>query len=48
MEATFERNRKKIGDESFEYDVQVDFGGEGDGKVESCEWDDDDDGDGDF
>lgn len=50
MEASFERNRKKIGDDSFEYDVQVDFGGgEGDGEVETCEWDDDDDdGDGDF
>ena len=49
MEASFERNQKKIGDEGFEYDIQVNFGqDDGAFEVETCEWDDDDDGDGDF
>ena len=48
MDATFEKNRKKIGDEGFEYDVEVDFGKDGSLEVETCDWDDDDDGDGDF
>lgn len=47
MDATFEKNRKKIGDEGFEYDVEVDFGKDGSLEVETCDWDDDD-GDGDF
>jgi len=49
MDESFERNRKKFGEEGFEYDVEVDFGKDNGLEVETCEWDDDDDDDdGDF
>lgn len=47
MDETFEKNRKQIGDEGFQYDVQVDFGNNVDGEIESFDWDEDDD-EGDF
>ena len=44
MEDTFEKNQKKLGDDDFKYDVEVDF----DGAVEHCGWDSEDDDDGGF
>ena len=35
MDEAFEKNRKKLGDPDFEYDVEVDF----EGAIESCDWD---------
>ena len=42
MDKTFEKNRKKPGDEGFQYDVDVDFGN---GGIESSGWDSGDDSD---
>jgi centrosomal protein CEP19 len=39
MDKTFEKNRKRLDDPDFKYDVEVDFGA---GAVETCEWDSDD------
>ncbi|XP_033637942.1 centrosomal protein of 19 kDa-like [Asterias rubens] len=36
MDKTFEKNRKKPGDEDFQYDIDVDFG---DGGIECSGWD---------
>ena len=36
----FEAHQKKMGDEDFQYDVEVDFET---GAIETCEWDDEDD-----
>ncbi len=35
MDQAFEKNRKKMGDADFQYDVEVDF----EGAIESCDWD---------
>lgn len=40
MDETFENNRKRIGDEDFVYDKEVDF--EQGAKIETCEWDSED------
>lgn len=40
MAQSFEKHRKKPGDEGYEYDVEVDFEP---GAVETCDWDSDDD-----
>lgn len=50
MDEAFEKNRKQIGDEDFQYDVEVDFGNDknADGEIESFDWDEDEDDNGDF
>ena len=35
MEQSFLKNSKKIGDDNFQYDVEMDF----EGAIESCDWD---------
>ncbi|XP_077988090.1 centrosomal protein of 19 kDa-like [Glandiceps talaboti] len=44
MDETFEKNRRKPGDEDFEYDVDMDFHP----AIETNEWDDDNDSDPEF
>ena len=48
MDEAFEKNRKQIGDEGFQYEVEVDFEQNGDGEMESFDWDEGEDDGGDF
>ena len=48
MNSSFESNQVKPGDVNWKYDLEVDFGNDELGKIESAGWDDEDDSDMEF